>query len=137
MDQTEVESFVAGLENVQREENYGYVFFFVGDDHLLSFVTIANADNDWDNVSNLNRDGVFRVNIGVSRETFDRLIGKSSGNEPVDYSVLNTFLPHPEYAKQNFICILNPSGEKVEKTKELIMEAHAMAVKRFERKAKK
>lgn len=137
MDQTEVESFVAGLENVQREENYGYVFFFVGDDHLLSFVTIANADNDWDNVSNLNRDGVFRVNIGVSRETFDRLIGKPAGNEPVDYSVLNTFLPHPEYAKQNFLCILNPSGENVEKTKELIMEAHAMAAKRFERKAKK
>jgi hypothetical protein len=137
MGQTEVESFVAGLENVQREENYGYVFFFVGDDHLLSFVTIANADNDWDNVSNLNRDGVFRVNIGVSRKTFDRLIGKSSGNEPVDYSALNTFLPHPEYAKQNFLCILNPSGENVEKTKELIMEAHAMAAKRFERKAKK
>jgi hypothetical protein len=137
MDQTEVESFVAGLENVQREENYGYVFFFVGDDHLLSFVTIANADNDWDNVSNLNRDGVFRINIGISRETFDRLIRKSAGNEPVDYSVLNTFLPHPEYAKQNFICILNPSGENVQKTKELIMEAHAMAAKRFERKAKK
>jgi hypothetical protein len=137
MDQTEVESFVAGLENVQREENYGYVFFFVGDDHLLSFVTIANADNDWDNVSNLNRDGVFRINIGVSRETFDRLIEEPSGNEPVDYSVLNTFLPHPEYAKQNFLCILNPSGENVQRTKELIMEAHAMAAKRFERKAKK
>ena len=137
MDQTEVESFVAGLENVQPEENYGYVFFFVGDDHLLSFVTIANADNDWDNVSNLNRDGVFRINIGVSRETFDRLIEEPSGNEPVDYSVLNTFLPHPEYAKQNFLCILNPSGENVQRTKELIMEAHAMAAKRFERKAKK
>ena len=62
MNQTEVEAFVTGMENVQREENYGYVFFFVGDDHRLSFVTIATSDNDWDNVSNLNREGVFRVN---------------------------------------------------------------------------
>jgi hypothetical protein len=135
MNQTEVEAFVSGMQDVQREDNYGYVFFFVGDDHLLSFVTVANADNEWDNVSNLNREGVFRVNIGISRETFDTLIGEPS--EPVDYSVLNTFLPHPEYAKQNFICILNPEGQNAEKTKELIREAHAIAAKRAQRKAKK
>ena len=60
MTQAEVEAFVAALENVQREENFGYSFFFVGDDHRLSFVTIANSDNEFDNVSNLNREGVFR-----------------------------------------------------------------------------
>jgi hypothetical protein len=137
MNQAEVETFVAGMQDVQREDNYGYVFFFVGDDHLMSFVTIANADNEWDSVSNLDRDGVFRVNIGVGRETFDQLIGKSFESEPLDYSALNTFLPHPEYAKQNFICILNPEGENVEKIKELISEAHAIAAKRAGRKAKK
>ena len=68
MNQTEVEAFVAGMENVQREENFGYVFFFVGDDHRLSFVTIANSDSDFDNASNLNREGVFRVNIGIPIE---------------------------------------------------------------------
>jgi hypothetical protein len=135
MNEAEVEAFVAGMQDVQREDNYGYVFFFVGDDHLLSFVTVANADNEWDNVSNLNREGVFRVNIGISRETFDTLIGEPS--EPLDYSVLNTFLPHPEYAKQNFICILNPEGENAERTRELIREAHAIATKRSQRKAKK
>jgi hypothetical protein len=135
MNQAEVEAFVSGMQDVQREDNYGYVFFFVGDDHLLSFVTVANADNEWDNVSNLNREGVFRVNIGISRETFDTLIGEPS--EPLDYSVLNTFLPHPEYAKQNFICILNPEGENAERTRELIREAHAIATKRSQRKAKK
>lgn len=136
MNQSEVEEFVSGLENVQRQENYGYVFFFVGDDHLLSFVTIANSDNEWDKVSNLSREGVFRVNIGVSRETFDGLIVKSD-DSLVDYSVLNTFLPHPEYAKQNFICILNPSGGNVEKTKKLIAEAHSIAAKRSLRKGKR
>jgi hypothetical protein len=79
---------------------------------------------------------VFRINIGVSRKTFNDLIGEAT-SEPIDYTVLNTILPHPDYAKQNFICILNPADENVEKTKQLITEAHALALARFQRKAKK
>jgi hypothetical protein len=135
MNQSEVETFVANLDNVQQEENYGYKFFFVGDDHLLPFVTIANSDNDYDSVSNLSREGVFRINIGVSRATFDSLV--SSDAENIDYSALNTFLPHPEYAKQNWVCILNPSDENVAVTKQLITEAHAIAATRLAKKSLK
>jgi hypothetical protein len=135
MTEAEIEVFVAALANVQREENFGYSFFFVGDDHRLPFVTLANADNDYDNVSNLNRDGVYRVNIGISKATFQNLIGESR-TDPIDYSRLNVFLPHPDYAKQHFICILNPAGENVETTKQLIREAHAIAAARLERKTK-
>ena len=135
MTQTDLETFVASLDNVQREENFGYAFFFVGDDHRLSFVTFADSDNEYDNVSNLNREGVFRVNIGISKETFKNLIGEPI--DPVDYSVLNVFLPHPDYAKQHYICILNPSGENVETTKKLILEAHAIAAARLQRKKKR
>jgi hypothetical protein len=136
MTQAEVEAFVAELENVQREENFGYSFFFVGEDHRLSFVTIANSDNEFDDVSNLNREGVLRVNIGVSKETFGKLIDKSTA-ELVDYSALNVFLPHPHYSRQHFVCILNPSGENVETTKKLIVEAHSIAAIRLQRKAEK
>jgi len=134
MTQAEVEAFVAELENVQRVENFGYSFFFVGDDHRLPFVTIANSDNDFDNVSNLNREGVFRINIGVSKETFKNLIAEPS-SELVDYSVLDVFLPHPHYSRQHFVCILNPSNENVETTKKLIVEAHSIAAVRLQRKA--
>lgn len=133
--QTDVEAFLTGLPDVQREENFGYSFFFVGEDHRLPFVTIANSDNEYDSVSNLNREGVFRVNIGVSRETFDELIG-SFAVAGLDFTVLNTFLPHPDYWKQNFICILSPAGDKVEATKGLIEEAHSIAAVRAGRKAK-
>lgn len=136
MNQSEVESFVASLENVQQTENFGYLFFFVGDDHMLPFVTIATSDNEYDKVSNLDREGVFRINIGVNRETF-KLLFSASTSENIDYSVLNIFLPHPDYAKQNFICILNPSGENVERTKQLIVEAHSIASARYQRKANK
>lgn len=135
MNQAEIEAFIEGLENVQRAENFGYSFFFVGDDHRLPFVTIANSDHDYDNVSNLNREGVFRINIGVSRKTFKDLIPES-GAESVDYSTLDVFLPHPDYARQNFVCILNPSGENVKTTMKLIEEAHSIATLRFRRKVK-
>jgi hypothetical protein len=135
MNQSEVEAFVASLDNVQQEENYGYKFFFVSDDHLLPFVTIANSDNEYDNVSNLSREGVFRINIGVSRATFGSLVNAEAEN--IDYSVLNTFLPHPEYAKQNWVCILNPCDENEARTKQLITEAHAIAATRLAKKSLK
>ena len=134
MTQDEVEAFVSGLENVQRDENFGYSFFFVGDDHRLPFVTLANSDNEFDNVSNLNREGVFRINIGVSKATFERLMTEAR-SKPIDYAVLNVFLPHPHYARQHFVCILNPSGENAEITRRLIVEAHAIATARLQRQA--
>ena len=133
MNQAEVEAFVEKLDNVEREENFGYIFYFVGDDHMVGFVTIGYSDNEFDSVSKLNREGVFRVNIGVSRETFQSLLGDAS-SENVDYSVLNVFLPHPHYAKQHFVSILNPSGENAEITKKLIIEAHSIAAARLQRK---
>ncbi len=134
MKQIDVEAFLSGLPDVQQSELYGYRFYFVGDDHRLPFTTIANADNEYDRVSNLDREGVYRVNIGVSRETFDALIGPAGAAE-VDYTALNVFLPHPDYAKQNFVCILSPAGENEEATRQLIREAHALATARMQRKA--
>jgi hypothetical protein len=49
---------------------------------------------------------VFRLNLGVGRATFERLVG--SMTEP-DYAVFDRILPHPVYAKQRWISILNPS----------------------------
>lgn len=136
MNPIQVEEFIMKLDNVQKEKNFGYTFFFVGDDHRLPFVTIGHTDNEFDTVSRLDREGVFRVNIGISRQTYEKLLGVST-SEVIDYSVLDVFLPHPHYAKQNFICILNPTSENVDITKELILEAHSIAESRFERRSKK
>ena len=50
MNPSEVEEFVADMDNVQREENFGYTFFFVGDDHRLPFVSISDSDNEYDSL---------------------------------------------------------------------------------------
>ncbi len=136
MNQTEIESFVAALENVQREDSYGYGMFYIGEERIMPFVSTVDSDNEYDDVSNLDRDGVFRINIGVSRKTFEALFGDEPA-ENVDYSLLNTFLPHPHYAKQHFICILNPEGENVESTKTYINEAHDIATAQYQRRKSK
>lgn len=135
MNQSELEEFVSKMDNVQREENFGYIFFFVGDDHRLPFVTIGHSDNDFDTVSNLNREGVFRINIGVSRESYDSLFADFN-SENIDYSVLDVFMPHPHYSQQNYLCILNPSQDNVELTKQLMIEAHSIAASRLQRRTR-
>jgi hypothetical protein len=68
------------------------------------------------------RPGVFRLNIGVGRETFERLVGSMA--EP-DYAALDRILPHPVYAKQLWISILNPSDARFrDVVLPLLTEAH-------------
>jgi hypothetical protein len=89
-------------------EALGGAFFSLdADKHWPNFATIVTTDeHDEGAPSRLSRTGVFRLNIGVSRATFERLVGSIS--EP-DYSVFDRILPHPVYAKQLWISILNPS----------------------------
>lgn len=135
MNPMQTESFILNLDHVQKEEQFGYLFFFVGDDHRLPFATIGYSDNEFDRVSLLDRDGVFRVNIGISKETYRALLGDSH-EEGIDYAALNVFMPHPHYAKQHFVCILNPTGENVDTTQRLILEVHAIAMSRLARKTR-
>jgi len=88
-------------------EALGARFFSLDEKHWPNFATIVTTDeHDVGSPSNLARPGVFRLNIGVGRETFERLVGTM---QSPDYAVLDRFLPHPVYARQHWISILNPS----------------------------
>jgi hypothetical protein len=87
------------------------VFFSLDEKHWPNFATIVWTDeHDEGAPSNLARDGVYRVNVGVDRETFQRLVGDASNP---DYAAFESFVPHPVYARQRWISILNPSHETV------------------------
>jgi hypothetical protein len=75
--------------------------------HFPNFATIVEND-DHDQASDLSRPGIFRLNLGVDRPTFER-IAHEAGPQP-DYTALDTLLPHPVYARQRWISILNPSA---------------------------
>ena len=91
--------------------------------HWPNFATIVTTDeHDEGAPSNLARPGVFRLNIGVSRATFERLVG--SMTEP-PYAEFDRILPHPVYAKQLWISILNPSDATFrDVVMPLLTEAH-------------
>jgi hypothetical protein len=72
--------------------------------HFPNYATIV-ANDEHDQASDLERPGVFRLNLGVDRETFE---GFEFEAEP-DYAALDVILPHPVYAAQRYIAILNPS----------------------------
>jgi hypothetical protein len=77
------------------------------DKHWPNFATIVTTDeHDEGAPSRLSRAGVFRLNIGVGRATFERLAGRMA---ELDYAAFDRLLPHPVYAKQLWISILNPS----------------------------
>jgi hypothetical protein len=104
-------------------EALGATFFSLDQKHWPNFATIVTTDeHDEGAPSDLARPGVFRLNIGVGRETFERLVG--STGDP-DYAALDTILPHPVYAKQRWIAILNPSDATIrDAVLPLIAEAH-------------
>src|SRR3954470_15805669 len=85
-------------------------FFSLDESHWPNFATIVTTDeHDMGMPSDLARPGVFRLNIGVGKATFERLAGTI--REP-DSAALDTVLPHPVCAKQRWIGILNPSRER-------------------------
>jgi hypothetical protein len=88
-------------------------YFFSADSekHWPNFATLVTT-NEHDDASDLDRPGVFRLNLGVDRPTFERVAG---AGEP-DFSAFDRLLPHPVYGQQLWISILNPTHETFEQT---------------------
>jgi hypothetical protein len=102
------------------------------DKQQLTFATIVTKDyGDFDSASNLNREGVFRLNVGVRRETFRSSFGDAG---TYDFTALDRLLPHPIYGRQSWVCVLNPSAETFERLRLLLREAYETAVARVERR---
>jgi hypothetical protein len=125
---------VTGTEGIAA----GDTFFIYDPDRNLQdkqrfpFATIVTKDyGDFDNASNLNREGVFRLNVGVSRETFRSLFGDDG---TYDFTAQDRLMPHPVYGRQSWLCVLNPSAETFERMKPLLREAYEIAVARVKRR---
>jgi hypothetical protein len=108
--------------------------------HRMPFATIVTKDyGDFDNASQLDRPHVFRLNIGVSRDTFRDLFGAPSGaegeqNPSYDYAALDRLMPHPVYAPQSWVCVLNPSPHTFEAVKPLLANAYTRVTTRDARR---
>jgi hypothetical protein len=75
---------------------------------------------------------VFRLNIGISKQTFQSLFGTAKVDAGAyDFTALDVIMPHPHYAQQHFICVLSPSEATFERIRPLLAEAHDIAVRRY------
>src|SRR5690242_17376716 len=82
MNEAQVSQYITGtFEGVDVVVDRGNSFFFynpdssVPPDHRFPFVTLVTGDL-YDQFSNLNRPSVFRLNIGISKQTFRSLFGE-------------------------------------------------------------
>ena len=84
-----------------------WFFSLDAEKHWPNFATIVTTDeHDTEPNSKLTARGAYRLNIGVKPETFERLIDP---DQTYDYTATNVVIPHPTYAKQRWIGIINPS----------------------------
>lgn len=136
MDEKSLTDYITNtFADVETTTNLDYTFFFYGSERVLPFATIASTGNEYEQVSRLDRPGVFRLNIGVSKPTFQSLFG--TGKVAVgayDFTALDTLMPHPEYAAQSWLCVLNPSAATWQTLRPLLREAYELAVKRANRR---
>jgi len=133
MDKSTVVDYITKtFPDVEAITMYGYDMFFFRSDRVLSFATILDADYDYDNFSDLDRPGVFRLNIGVSKQTFQSLFGMEKVDvDRYDFTTLDLIMPHPQYAQQHFICVVSPSETTFEKIHPLLAEAYEIAARRY------
>ena len=136
-----VEYIARTFSGVETTSAMGYIFFFYGTDRRLPFATVAVTDNEFDSVSKLDREGVYRLNIGVDRETYRGLLGEEKprlGPDGIvagghDFTELDRILPHPVYAPQSWVAVLNPGRRTWNRVQELLAEAYERAVERENR----
>lgn len=132
MDEDTVEAFImAELDGVDvaRDGGNRFYFFDPGEDlpkeQRFPFATLVASDA-YDGFSDLSREGVFRLNIGLDKARFTALFGEHAAEEP-DYAALDTLMPHPVYGKMHWVCVLNPAEDTFEEIKPLLAAAHAAA----------
>ena len=117
---------------VEATSSLGYTFFFYRSERKLPFATLIASDYDYDRISNLDRPGVFRLNIGISKQTFQSLFGTTKVDvSNYDFTALDVIMPHPDYAKQHFVCVRSPSETTFERVGALLAEAYDIAVRRY------
>lgn len=103
------------------------------------FATLKDRDGANDRASGLNRAGVFRLNFGISKATYEEALGKRPAR-PVaggvvdtghEFTRLNELLPHPVYGWMSWVCILNPDEDAFRRLRPLLDESYNLVVGKY------
>lgn len=129
------------VTNAYRERS----FFYNPDKSLLKgiyFATIKESDGPNDRASKLDREGIYRLSIGIGKRQYKEMFGEipkrpAKGNIvslDLDFSILNEVVPHPIYAWMGWVCILNPELEKIDSIKNLLDISYLNCLMKYKKK---
>lgn len=100
------------------------------DERRMPWATLVTSDA-YDSASNLDRPGVFRLNLGLPKAEFRKLFPVAGEH---DLTALDIVMPHPVYGSQYWVCVLNPDTTWPV-VRGLTEQAHALAVRKYDNAA--
>ena len=106
----------------------------------MPFATLVCSNYPgFDTESQLDREGVFRLNLAVGRAAYERLLGHpptghAARHADYDYAEFDTLIPHPIYAQQGWVSIVNPGLKTSATARRLLLDAYDRARTRHQRR---
>ncbi|GAA3666435.1 DUF6194 family protein [Nonomuraea antimicrobica] len=136
MDATAMTRYISEtFDQARSTESSGDTFFTYGPpgDQWLLFATVVTGDT-YDSVSDLSREGAYRLNLGLTKATYTARFGRPPTERDEhgvletghDYARRDAVMPHPHYASQHWVCVVEPSGTLGD-VRELLEEAYRFA----------
>lgn len=141
MDEQAVVAWISALPGIEVVADQGDHYVFADPaqpaNNRLPFATVMTAGR-YDQFSDLDRPGVYRLNIGVSPATYRARFGpqpfpKDAAESGYDFTALDTVMPHPVYGSMFWLSVLNPSEATFAGVQPLLEEARALALERAQR----
>lgn len=137
----DIENYILNnFKDIYPQDSWGERSFFLNPGQKLKrgsyFATIKQKDGENDKASNLAREGVYRLNIGISKACYLSLFS-SLPTRPAkgcfiegdyDFQKIDTILPHPVYGWMGWVSILNPSEDSFKQCQKLLDNAYNKAM---------
>jgi hypothetical protein len=128
-----------GVRVLEAQDDLFYLYDPAADlppERQQPFATIVTGDH-YEKVSRLDEPGAWRLNIGLTKATYTSLFGPVPTERDADwvldsehdYTARNTLMPHPFYASQYWVAIVNPV--ELEPLSSLLDEAHEFAARKY------
>lgn len=121
---------------MQSSQVDGNIFCFYGAERMMPFVTLVSEDS-YDITGQLRQPGDYRLSIGLDKATYTHCLPElqPADLKQYDFSPYNILMPHPVYAVQHWVCMLNPEPSGWDALLPLISVAYTQAQNRAARKA--
>ncbi len=144
-----VDEITTRFDNVMPQRTWGELTFFYNPGQVLKrgtyVCTIKDKDGENDRASNLDRDGVYRLNFCLPRPDYFERFGhppERPGKGGVveggwEFTKLDQLLPHPVYAWMGWVSVLNPTDQTLRTLLPLLELSYAKAVRGFEQRLRK